>query len=98
MCKPDRQVDRWCPTRQSCRTSHYYIPFEGPRLTEPSPDRDRARSTADAPPSSVAVVVAIGFQRAHIVALHAFADGRPDDAQEHAEWPKTSGKNMSLRR
>jgi hypothetical protein len=31
----------------------------------------------------LAGLVAIGLHQAHILALHALADGRPDDAQEH---------------
>ncbi len=43
----------------------------------------------------LASVVAISLDHADIVALHALADGRPDDAQEHGPAAQPS-ESMSL--
>jgi len=42
--------------------------------------------------TGLAVVVAIGFDHAHIVALDALADGRSDQAQEHGLVARPNGK------
>jgi hypothetical protein len=51
-----------------------------------------ATKIEDCAVTRLALFVAIGFDHAHVLALHAFADGRSDDAQKHDPAAPHNGK------